>query len=52
MYRSTVNEVIVKTVAFVDVSDSNPWNIQNAWFNGYDAGNHMLYASCGIPIFK
>lgn len=29
MYRSIVNDVIVKTVAFVDVSDSKPCRIQN-----------------------
>lgn len=49
IYRSTVNDVMVNTVAFVDVSDSNPWNIQNDWLSGYEAGNHMLYVSCGIP---
>lgn len=50
MYLSIVNDVMVKTVALVDVSDSSPCNIQKDWFSGYDAGNHMLYVSCGIPF--
>lgn len=50
IYRSTVNDVIVSTVAFVDVSDKSPCSIQNDWFNGYDAGNQMLYVSCGMPV--
>ena len=49
MYRSTVNDVIVSTVAFVDVSDNNPCNTQIEWLNGYVAGNHILYVSCGMP---
>lgn len=42
---------MVKTVALVEVSDRSPCNIQKDWLSGYDAGNHMLYVSCGIPIF-
>lgn len=34
IYRSIVNEVMVKTVAFVDVSDNSPCNIHIFWVNG------------------
>jgi len=42
IYRSTVNDVIVSTVAFADVSDNNPCNIHTDWLNGYDIGNQIV----------
>lgn len=35
IYRSMVNEAIVKTVAFVDVSDKRPRNTQNVSGKSY-----------------
>lgn len=42
MYRSIVNEAIVNTVAFVDVSDNKPRNTQNVSGKSYRFGNHIL----------
>jgi len=42
MYRSTVNDVIVSTVAFADVSDSKPCKTQIYWLNGYDMGYQIV----------
>lgn len=50
MYRSTVNEVIVSTVALVDVSDSRPCRMHSDWITGYVAGYQMLYVSTGNPV--
>jgi hypothetical protein len=49
MYLSTVNDVMVSTVALVDVSENNPCNMQTASSNGYEEGNQMLCKSGGIP---
>lgn len=49
IYRSTVNDVIVKTVAFVEVSANRPWRMQKDCWKGYDVGYQILYTSGGIP---
>lgn len=50
MYRSQVNEVIVRIVALVDVSESSPCRIQTISSNGYELGSQMFMKSKGIPI--
>ena len=52
MYRSQVNEVIVKIVAFVEVSESSPCKIQTPSSKGYEFGNQMLMKSNDIPVLK
>lgn len=50
MYRSTVNEVMVRTVALVAVSESKPVMIQATWLKGYAYGYQVPYTSSGIPV--
>lgn len=50
MYRSHVNDVIVKIVALVDVSDSSPCSTQMVSSNGYELGSQMFIKSNGIPL--
>lgn len=49
MYRSQVKDVIVKIVAFVDVSEKSPCNMQTISLKGKADGNQMLYRSTGMP---
>lgn len=41
MYLSTVNAVMVNTVAFADVSDRSPFRIQIGSVKGNDDGNQI-----------
>lgn len=50
MYRSHVNDVIVRIVALVDVSDSRPCSTQMVSSNGYELGSQMFIKSNGIPL--
>lgn len=49
MYRSTVNDVIVRTVALDEVSARRLCTTQTEWLKGYATGYHILYMSGGNP---
>lgn len=49
MYLSHVNEVIVRIVALVEVSESSPCRMQTVSSNGYELGSQMFMKSKGIP---
>lgn len=51
-YRSTVNDVIVKTVAFADVSAIKPRATQNTSPKTYGYLLQIEYTSCGTPESK
>lgn len=49
-HLSKVKAVIVRTVAFEDVSAAKPCKIQMASLKGYGYRYHMLYISWGKPF--
>lgn len=49
MYLSQVNDVMVKMVALVDVSERRPCMMQTISSKGYELGSQMFKKSNGIP---